>query len=227
MITKTSILLVLVLALTACSAATQNGASNGGANTGKLNPMSELIVGTLKLDGTTEAVTKPQATALLPLWQVYKQLISSDTAAQAEIDGLAQQIRDTMTAEQRTAITDMKLSQSDVMAYMQQQGVGVQPSGSSQSNRTTTQNNSGGFPGGGPGGGMLPGGMGGEPGGFAPGGMTGGSSGTRQATDTQTANSGQAAGARAGNMNGVPAPLIEALIQYLQKTAGLTATPQP
>jgi len=215
MMQKLTILLILLaMTITACSsgAPSQNGSANGQT----LNAMSQLAVGTLKLDGTDNAITKEQAAQLLPLWQVYKQLIGSDTAAQTEIDGLSSQIRDSMTADQRKAITDMKLSQSDVFTYMQQGG-GAASGASGQSDRSSTsQGPGGGFPGGDPVG-MPPPDMGG---GMPGGGMSGGST-TRQASGTQTANSGQsgAQSARPGNMNRVPSALIDALIQYLQKVA--------
>ncbi len=209
----TVVLTLLALALTACSALSPS--TNGPGNGGALSPMSQLAAGTLKLDGTKNAVTKEQAAQLIPMWQVYKQLDSSDTAAQQEIDGLSAQIRDTMTADQRKAINDLKITQSDVMAYMQPNRSGSASGSSSPSNRSTTSQ--GGFPGG-PGG-MPPGGMMGDPGGIPPG-MTG-SSTSRQSSGTQTANGTQsgAQNARPANMNRVPTPLFDALIQYLQKVA--------
>lgn len=174
--------------------------------------MSQLAVGTLKLEGTGKAITKEQASQLIPMWQVYKQLIASDTAAQQEIDGLSGQIRDTLTSDQRKAITDMKLTQSDVFAFMQRDGAAASsPSGQSSRN---SNSQGGGFPGGGPAGGMPPDMAGGMPGG----GMVGGST-TRQSSGTQTANSAQGGtqSTRPGNMDRVPSPLIDAVIQYLQK----------
>jgi len=206
MLKKLTILIALLtLTLTACGAAQgQTRSQSGAPATGKLNAMSELIIGTLKLDGTSQAVTKEQAAELIPLWQVYKQLMSSDTAAQDEIDGLARQIKEAMTARQLQAISAMKLTQADMMSYMQQ----ARPGGSAQGSSGTAtgrNSNSGGFPGGGmPPGGMPPGGM--------PGGDFGGSQ--RQAPGTQTPN--QTVGAR-GGMDRVPSMLIDTLIQYLKK----------
>jgi hypothetical protein len=205
----TVILVLLAFSLAGCSAAsTQSGAQGSG----NLNPMSELIIGSLKLDGTANAITRDQAKELLPLWQVYKQLMTSDSAAQAEIDGLGSQIKDTLTSGQRKAISDMKLSQSDAFTYMQSQGGASTGStgGQGASSNSSRNSGAGGFPGGDLGG-MPPGGMP-DAGGFPGGGMPGGTS-SRQATGTQTANTG-----RAGNMDRVPTPLIDALIQYLQKT---------
>ncbi len=212
MIKKTFILLALLaLGVTACSSA-QPQSSTQTQNSRTLNPMSELAVGTLKLDGTKNAVTKEQAAQLIPMWQVYKQLIASSTSAQAEIDGLSAQIRDAMTTDQRKAITDMKVAQSDVFAFMQPRGGSASSGTGGQSNRSGN-GQGGGFPGGGdPGAGGPPPDMGG---GMPGGGMPGGGTTGRQVTGTQTANSSP--GARPADANRVPSPLIDALIQYLQK----------
>ncbi len=212
------ILALFTLTMTACGASSKAPTvSQNSQNSRTLSPMTQLLVGTLKLDGTDQAVTREQAAELLPLWQVYKELIASDTAAQAEIDGLSGQIQDAMTSDQSKAIANMKLTQADVMAFMQQQGVnmGAAPSGQSSRSGTTNQGSSG-FPGGGgaPPSGGFPGG--GDPGGGIPGGnMT-----TLQGSGTQSANAAPGAQqGRGGNMNRIPSALIDALIQYLQKKA--------
>ena len=212
---KKPIILLTLFAtlLTACSSAA--GPQNGSQNNRTLSPMSQLAVGTLRLEGTDKAITKEQASQLIPMWQVYKQLIASDTAAQQEIDGLSSQIRDTLTSDQRKAITDMKLTQSDVFAFMQQGGVAASGAAGQSSRNSNSQG--GGFPGGGPAGGMPPPDMaGGMPGGGMPSGST-----TRQSSGTQTANSapGGTQSTRPGSTDRVPSPLIEAVIQYLQKIA--------
>ncbi len=201
---------VLALLLTACG--TSRGSQAGAPSGGSLSPMTQLIIGTMKLDGTTNEISKDQAAELLTLWQVYGQLISSDTAAQAEVDGLTKQINETMTADQRKAIEAMKLAPQDMSAFMQDQGAGPSASGTSDrpgntGGQSRGEGQGGGFPGGGPGGGMPPGGM--------PdmgGGMAGGPSASQTPSATRQA--------RSGDMNRVPTPLLEALIQYLQKKAG-------
>ncbi len=202
--------IVLALLLTACS--TSNGTPEGPSNGASLPPMTRLIIGTLKLDGTTNEITKDQAAELVTLWQVYGQLISSDTAAQPEIDGLTKQINAAMTADQLKAIEAMKLTPQDMSAFMQAQGTGMASSGSSSRPNSGSGGQSGpgaggGFPGGGPGGGMPPGGM--------PdmgGGVQGGPSASQTPSATRQA--------RSGSMDRVPSALLEALIQYLQKKAG-------
>jgi hypothetical protein len=173
--------------------------------------VAELVVGTLKLEGTDEAVTREQAAELLPLWQVYQDLITSDTAAQAEIDGLTKQIQEAMTDSQLESINAMKLTQADVMAVMQAQGSAVASVPRGDAN--TDQGNNA-FPGGGFAGGMPSGGPGGMPdGGFMPGGIVVGG--------TQGAGTPQAEGQqpRGRGTGGVPAPLLNALVEYLEKKA--------
>lgn len=118
-------LLVFALALAACGASTSGNESSaaGDPNARTLPPISQLIIGTFKLEGTKQAVSKEQAAQLLPLWEVYGSLIQSDTSAQAEIDGLIQQIQDAMTQEQTQAIQTMNLTQQDLFALMEEQGI--------------------------------------------------------------------------------------------------------
>ncbi|MBL8107970.1 MAG: hypothetical protein JNJ72_20545, partial [Anaerolineales bacterium] len=87
--TLTSTLILLAFILSACGASQTN---TPGAQTmpgsGELPEITKLVIGTLNLKGTGNAVTPEQAKELLPLWQVYLSLLKSDTAAQEEIDAL-------------------------------------------------------------------------------------------------------------------------------------------
>src|SRR5258706_13688527 len=76
-------LLVLMLLLSACGAAATRTASNSQGNGNSQTSMSlpeKLAIGTLKLEGTGNAVTAKQAADLLPLWQVYRSLITHGTS---------------------------------------------------------------------------------------------------------------------------------------------------
>lgn len=99
-----------------------SGSGSGTSSDSSLSQVNTLLVGTLKLDGTAQAVTKEQASSLLTLWQAYQSLSSSQTAAQAEVDGLLKQIESAMTAEQMQAITAMNLTTNDMMTLLQLQG---------------------------------------------------------------------------------------------------------
>jgi len=87
-----------------------------------LDASSQLALGTVYLEGSELAVTPEQATALLPLWQA---LLQGGVTAQAEVSAVLKQVEGTMTAEQLEAITAMQLSQEDLRAWMEEQGIGM------------------------------------------------------------------------------------------------------
>jgi uncharacterized lipoprotein YehR (DUF1307 family) len=222
----TIIIAILVLALTACGSSNTtanrqqfNSSQSGNATTAELSLASKLIIGSFKLEKTDNAITAKQAADLLPLWQVYQQLSTSDTAAQEEITALAEQIQETMTADQMKAIDEMNLTSQDIFATMQEQGV------TGQNGATSAQNGSGNggngefrMPAGGDiviiqgGSGAPVGGPGGGPGGGGSG-LSPDQIATAQAR--RTANGGSSL-----RLNSTPAPLIEALVKLLQEKAG-------
>ena len=213
---KTIIALTIFAILSVLVACSQTNPSTGTTgNSASLSTEAQLLVGTFKLDNTDLAVTSDQAKQLLPLWQTLQSLSSSSTAATEEINAVVDQIKSSMTSSQMAKITAMKLTQTDIMSIMNQ--AGVSPNGASST--TTPMPRGGGFPSGGgtqaggnaPGGG-APGGAGGPPSGGFPGGgdpgvgvAPGGASATPQANRP------------AGMGNQVPPPLLNALIQLLQK----------
>lgn len=210
-------IVILTLLMTACGAsrsAAPASAPQGGPNAGALPATTQLIIGTLKLEGTAQAVTAEQAAELLPLWQTMQALSDSDTAADQEKEALIAQIQETMTAEQRQAITAMNLTGEDMMSILQERGMAMGGRQNSNSqNDNSTRNNGGGF---GPGGGGPPGGMmppderSGPGGGFSGGGQN--------MSEDQIAT---AQAARQANENTIPPMLINAVIEYLQEKAGL------
>lgn len=199
-----SLLMIFTIALTACSS--QSTGTPVSSNNSDLPIETELAVGTLKLDGTDQDISFEQAEELVIYWQVYKELSQSETAAQAEIDGLIAQIQETMTDDQIQAITDMQISQQDVFTSMH--GVTVASSNSSNSTVSLPSSSAsgGGMPAGGPpadGGGAPPdGGMPADMGGAAP------ASSTDQSQSVQAAPS---------ISTGVPSALVEAVIRSLQQ----------
>jgi len=204
---------ILILALTACGGAqnaTESNSSQPNGLSGELPIASKLVIGSFKLEETDLAITAEQAADLLPLWQVYEDLSSSDAAAQEEVNALIEQIQETMTPEQMTSINDMNLTPQDVFTLMQEQG--VQFAGRPQSSDQTNvgQNSGDEIPqGGGP---VIIQGPGGGPGGGGQG-LNPQQIATAQARRTENGGGGFA-------LNGTPAPLIEALVKLLQEKAG-------
>ncbi len=215
--TTYSVLLLLAMLTTACGASRSAGTnrdsvSQNGSTAGELPAATQLIIGTLKLDGTDQAVTAKQATDLLPLWQTMKVLSTSDTAAAQEKEALIAQIQETMTAKQIQAITDMQLTRADMFALIQEQGTTSSATGGQNSNTqsgNSSSNSRRNFGQGG--GGFFPGGGGPPEGGF-----TGGQG--QNLTPEQIATAQASRQQRSGNV--IPTALINTLIEYLQKKAG-------
>ncbi len=217
---KITILLftILTLTLSACGGASRsmginrNSTSQNGSTTGELPATTRLLIGTLKLEGTGQVVTAKQAVDLLPLWQTMKVLSESDTAAQQEKEALIAQIQETMTPGQIQAITNMKLTRADLVALQQEQGTANNSTGnqnSSSQNRSSSSNSSRRNFGQG-GGGFFPGAGGPPEGGFGGQGQN--------LTPAQIATAQASRQQRSGNF--IPAALINAVIEYLQKKAG-------
>jgi hypothetical protein len=85
-----------------------------------LNASTQLILGTIRLEETGNAVTPEQAKSLLPLWQS----LQGGVTAQAEVNAVLKQIEGTMTHDQLAAIAAMQLTQEDLQSWMQEQGMG-------------------------------------------------------------------------------------------------------
>jgi len=201
-----SIVMVLAIALTACSSSSTSTPIVSTSN--NLPIETQLAVGTLKLDGTDHDISVDQAEELIMYWQVYREISQSETSAQAEIDGLIAQIRETMTDDQMQAITDMNITQQDVFASMQ--GTNVVSSRSSDSTVSVPSSSAsgGGMPSGGPpadGGGAPPDGE-----------MRADMDGAVSASGTDQTQSTDTASGLAGT-TGVPSALVEAVIQSLQQ----------
>jgi hypothetical protein len=88
---------------------------------GALNVPDQLMLGTLLLEETAHAVTPDQAQTLLPLWQA---LQAGSVTADAEVGAILKQIEQTMSPEQLQAIAAMQLTQDDLRAWMEEQGMG-------------------------------------------------------------------------------------------------------
>ena len=201
------ITVLLIFSLTACGNAQVDLIQT---NNNDLPAVAQLAIGTLKLKETDQAVTSDQAGELLPLWQIYRELSDSDTAAQAEFEAVIAKVRETMTTNQMQAITDMKLTQQDVSEVAQTQ---VITSSSSNSSNVNSAPSNGGMPAGGPpdaGGAPLDGGMGGG---------VPQDNGMGSVVSNISTSQSQTAGASSGlgGTAGIPTVIVDSLIQYLEQ----------
>lgn len=88
-----------------------------------LSVRNQLAYGTLRLEGTANAVTAAQAAKLLPLWQALKTLAASSTSATEEVTAVQNQISAAMTPAQISAIAGLKLTNAMLQAYYVEIGV--------------------------------------------------------------------------------------------------------
>jgi hypothetical protein len=227
-------LFALVFTLAACAKKTS---TQGTTDTSpSLSAEAELVVGTFKLEGTDQAITAEQAKTLLPLWQTLQSLSTSSTSATEEINALVDQIKSAMTTQQVDKITALKLTPQDMMTVMADAGLNFIRGASGTPNATPgadqqfvmgagpadggggpSFNNNGGGTTRGSGGpsGSMPSGGGAPPSGGANGfviqGDPNGANGAPGMQGTPQAVRGN------GFDSQVPAPLLNALIELLQK----------
>jgi hypothetical protein len=146
-----SLITVTAVLLVGCSdAVAATVTSNGGLSTA-----ARLAVGTLKLEGSNQAVTATQASQLLTLWEGYQSMSNSDTNSQVELEALVAQIQGEMTASQVQAIEAMGLTDKSVSEVVQSLGnsantttLAITP-GAATSNQPGLGGGPGGMPGGG------------------------------------------------------------------------------
>ncbi|MFZ1042767.1 MAG: hypothetical protein WCA79_20525 [Anaerolineales bacterium] len=170
-----------------------------------ISPAQQLILGTMNLQGNL-VVTLDEATQLLPFWEAYKDLSTSNTASPLELQATLLGVEQAMTPAQVQAIVNMKLTSQDMATILQQQGVTSGARGGSGTPRATGAGG-GGFGGGG--GGGIPGVTSGGGGGSGSGGISGGGTPNPQAIATLRARASTSA-ANAG--------LVSLVIKFLQKT---------
>jgi hypothetical protein len=236
--TTIGLMLVMMTTLVACSGAgpsasatqaaasgsTASSAQSDASSTGTLSAIAQLAAGTLSLEGSDQAVTADQARTLLPLWQAYRALAQSDTAAPAELEALTAQIRDTMTSAQVEAINKMNLKQADLATLMEK--LGLRPAVSADATPGARTFSGNGFAGGFAAGGPPPGAAGGTgfsgfgrsgTGGQFPGALGGtNGEGFLRATPNATALAGRAG--RAGER--IAVVFINSLITLLEARIG-------
>ena len=84
---------------------------------------NQLILGSIWMEGTPNAITPEQAKTLLPYWQLYRSLTASETAATEETTAVQNQIVALMTPDQIQAIAAMQITNIDMQAYYVEIGV--------------------------------------------------------------------------------------------------------
>ena len=177
-----------------------------------LDVSGQLALGTMRLEGMENAVMPQQATALLPLWQAIQ---GGTLQGEAETNAVLAQIEGEMMPEQLAAIAALQLSQDDLRAWAQDQGLSL---GTSSEERATRQAEGGGqehlpgaqLPGGGQGGGKD--------------GLGSGSAGLSQEEieamrATAEASGGRAGVGRAGASGQQFTLLLEPLVELLTQRA--------
>lgn len=203
------------------SQTTQRG-QGGFANFSTQPVENKLAIGTLKLEGTPNAVTQKEATDLLPLWKAVKSLATSNTTSADEVQALYKQIEDTMTPAQVTAIKNLSMQQADMQALMQQYGIQANQGGgfgnltpSEQATRIAQFRAQGGNGGGagGTGNGNRTGGFGTGGGGFG-GGNNGGTNANGQPSVQRTPNPARR------NLGGLNYIFVDPVIKLLTQRAG-------
>lgn len=201
---RTYLMGVLVLLAAGLLGGCSTAQSATPANAEQLSPVMQVAIGTLKLEGTDQAVDAAQAAKLLPLWKAARSLGKSDTTAAAESNGLVKQIQQTMTSAQMQAIQNMGLSMQNLPSLAQELGIEIGPAGMAGSPPAATVSGSSGAGGGMPSGGMPPE-MGGMPGGGPPGSSS--SSGSTSQTTKSSAG---------GSFLGLNSTLLNAVIDLLE-----------
>jgi hypothetical protein len=84
---------------------------------------NQLALGTLKLEGTANAITAEQAKALLPLWQAVVALSGTTTTAEAELTAVQNQIAEALQPAQLQAIGALQLTTTQLNAFYAEKGI--------------------------------------------------------------------------------------------------------
>lgn len=84
---------------------------------------NQLALGTLKLEGTANAVTAEQAKTLLPLWQAFVALSGTTTTAEEELTAVQNQIAEVLQPAQLQAIGALQLTTVQLNAFYAEKGI--------------------------------------------------------------------------------------------------------
>jgi len=134
-------LTVLALTLAACGGSTSTAPTAPQVTTNDATPTplsatylktdyadatsvrNQLALGTLKLEGTANAITAEQAKSLLPLWQAIVALSGTTTTAEAELTAVQNQIVAALTPAQLQAIGALQLTTTQLNAFYAEKGI--------------------------------------------------------------------------------------------------------
>ena len=202
-----TILISLVLALTACGSTPSATAAAPATTT--LSQEGQLLIGSFKLEDTALAISAKQASTLLPLWETLESLASSNTAASQEVDAVVSQIGSTMSSQQVSSITAMKLTQQDLAAAALDTGTASTTTSTGSTVKTSAA--------------QLQSGGGAQAGGNPPsdlGGGVGGATDIQTAGQTGTGTTQAVATKSAGTTDQVSVAMIKTLVVLLQKKIG-------
>jgi uncharacterized lipoprotein YehR (DUF1307 family) len=123
----------LIFSMAACNAAksttSDTSSTTPQANatdtsfTFTLSENARLMIGTMLLEKSDTPLSADQVTTLLTYWKAYRSLTTSGTAAQEEITGLQDQIKEELTPEQLKAIDALQIDMSSLSTIMQDLGM--------------------------------------------------------------------------------------------------------
>ena len=121
------LILILVLFVSACSSTGSQEAagvelSNDYAEDA-LSVEMQLVVGSLILEESDQAVTSELASSLVPYWKMYLSLAESDTAAPEEMDAVMSEIQALMTQDQVSYIAGLQLTQESMKTLLDDSGI--------------------------------------------------------------------------------------------------------
>ena len=132
---KKMILFVLIaMVLSACTAPAASSTAAGAAQASSplvvdypdaTSVRNQLAFGTLKLEGTANAVTAEQARTLLPFWQAMLSLSGNSSTVPDELNAVQNQITAGMKPEQVQAIAALKITNAQLNAFYAEKGIVV------------------------------------------------------------------------------------------------------
>lgn len=84
---------------------------------------NQLALGTIKLEGTANAITPDQAKSLIPLWQAVIALSGDATSPEEELTAVQDQITDGLSIEQLQTIANMKITNTTLNTFYAEYGI--------------------------------------------------------------------------------------------------------